>query len=65
MNPEELESLDAVTLKRKYEAQLEEQSVAKTSNREDVSDIMEEHRQKKRKAAAAKDKKEGGKKFKF
>lgn len=49
LNPEDLENLDAVTLKRKYEAQLEEENVSK---KEDVSDVIEENRMKKRKTAA-------------
>jgi hypothetical protein len=63
LNPEDLESLDAVTLKRKYEAQLEAETVSK--EREDVSDIMEENRLKKRKTATKDDKKKGKSKYKF
>jgi splicing factor 3B subunit 2 len=62
LNPEDLESLDAVTLKRKYEAQLEAETVSK--EKEDVSDIVEENRLKKRKTAGKNDKKKGAK-YKF
>lgn len=56
LNPEELENLDAMTLKRKYEAQLEAESVAKKPQ-VDVSDVADTREKKKAKT----DKK----KFKF
>lgn len=49
LNPDELASLDAATLKRKYETQLEIAKAAVAANREDVSDVIAEHAKKKRK----------------
>jgi len=62
LNPEDLENLDAVTLKRKYEAQLEAENMSKRPPSDDVSDVIEENRLKKRKTVG-KDKKK--QKYKF
>ncbi len=48
LNPEELESADAATLKRKYEQTLAAQSKAAASNRPDVSDVIDEENKKKK-----------------
>jgi splicing factor 3B subunit 2 len=64
LNPEDLENLDAVTLKRKYEAQLEAENVSKKV-REDKDDDTDDRQIKKSKGtAAAKDKKKQ-QKYKF
>ena len=66
LNPEDLENLDAVTLKRKYEAQLEVENVSKKVVRDDKEDDDEARQLKKPKGptAAAKDKKKQ-QKYKF
>jgi splicing factor 3B subunit 2 len=46
--PEELENLDAAGLKQKYQEQLELSKAARTSGREDYSDILEEESAKKK-----------------
>lgn len=64
LNPEDLESLDAVTLKRKYEAQLAAEDVSKKV-RDDKDDDADDRQLKKSKGtAAAKDKKKQ-QKYKF
>eukprot|EP00456_Euglypha_rotunda_P028182 TRINITY_DN22386_c0_g1_i4.p1 TRINITY_DN22386_c0_g1~~TRINITY_DN22386_c0_g1_i4.p1 ORF type:complete len:158 (-),score=35.66 TRINITY_DN22386_c0_g1_i4:141-614(-) len=59
--PEELESLDAATLKRKYENQVEVEKAATRAERQEVADVIEEESRKKRKKTGNKDKK----KYKF
>jgi splicing factor 3B subunit 2 len=51
LNPEDLEDLDAATLKRKYDAQVEAEKAAIAAERDDVSGVAEEMRKKKRKTA--------------
>jgi len=63
LKPEELENLDAATLKRKYEQQLETEKANLASQKQDVSDVFEEeNRKKKRKLNKEKKKTE---RFKF
>lgn len=62
LNPEDLESLDAVTLKRKYEAQLEAENVSKKVRDDDEDDARQ--LKKSKGTAAAKDKKKQ-QKYKF
>jgi len=57
--PEELENLDAATLKRKYEAQVETEKAQSRVDRSEINEVIEEQRKKKRKET--KDKK----KYKF
>jgi hypothetical protein len=64
LNPEELESLDQETLKRKYEATL--QNSRSNVKREDLSDMVEEHaRQQSQKRIKKDDPKKKHKDFKF
>ena len=65
--PEELENLDELALKKKYLDQLETEKSARSSQKEDYSDVIdEENAKKKRKAAAGSGpQKEKSKKFKF
>jgi len=60
--PEELENLDAGTLKRKYDAQLEAEKAATRVDRTDINEVIEEQSRKKRRKETGKDK---GKKYKF
>jgi len=57
LKPEELENLDAATLKRKYEQQLEQEKAQAQQQKQDVSDVIEEeNRKKKRKVSKEKKK---------
>ena len=62
--PEELENLDANTLKQKYVAQLEAEKNARAKQKEDFSDVFEEENNKK-KRKGGEQKGEKSKKFKF
>jgi splicing factor 3B subunit 2 len=62
--PEELENLDAAGLKQKYQEQLEMSKAARSAQREDYSDILEEEAAKKKRKADGQ-KGEKAKKFKF
>jgi len=64
LNPEDLENLDAVTLKRKYEAQLEAENVSKKVRDDKEDDVDDRQIKKSKGTAAAKDKKKQ-QKYKF
>jgi len=48
LKPEELENLDATTLKKKYEQQLQVEKAATASLKQDVSEVFEEETRKKK-----------------
>eukprot|EP00808_Paulinella_micropora_P001091 g27255.t1 len=64
LNPDELEGLDAQTLKRKYDTQLAGQKAVDLEARAEVSAVAQEEMQKRKKRKTGKDA-EGKEKFKF
>eukprot|EP00457_Paulinella_chromatophora_P015000 gb/GEZN01015522.1/.p1 GENE.gb/GEZN01015522.1/~~gb/GEZN01015522.1/.p1 ORF type:complete len:206 (-),score=62.70 gb/GEZN01015522.1/:152-769(-) len=67
LNPDELEGLDAQTLKRKYDTQVEASRAADVESRAELSAVAQEEMQKRKKRKTGKEGegKDPGKKFKF
>lgn len=56
LNPDEIASMDAETLKNKYQAQVDKEKVARNAQREDVSDVIAEETRKRKRGSKKKTK---------
>lgn len=56
LNPEELETMDAATLKRKYDQQIRRESEAKAADRSEIDEVFEEELRRKKRKVYKKDK---------
>lgn len=56
LNPEELETMDAASLKRKYDAQLQKEAETRSADRAEIDEVYEEEARRKKRKVGKKDK---------